>query len=544
MLSGLVSNLSKYEKELAILDIVKNAEKEKARLDVAVYGDVDGWIYGWIAKRGHTVSGAGKDLAIFVDYAIDGKRLEDARKRSRFVAVISPSEDMKGLLGILGKKIEKKLVLDEKKAEGGEIRDIFYGLWNVAFFGFRETHFSRFEFSATIWMAALVILLASTSYPMDDLLRHAKIYNYGYDYANLFAYSWNFSFNPYLLFDYFAGFLDKNFGEASLKIMQVLCFVAFSLAFFLHTKSWDDRFRALIFILTLGIVAGRIVLARPTVFEAFFFLIGLTLSGLPAILFGIFMGSFYYMFPIFLIPLVFWKREYLISLLASLLFWVNYAGMDYFYDIYFLISSITGGRELEISENMSIVLALASSLVLFLIYLFLKSKNFTYWPQAIFFLILNQIRFIEVLAPLLAVSLREKKIGIGRIKLGFLENVFLLFILIASMFSFFPYYELRDIEISNGKVLCASMQCMFNTVYTGRNITISPSMEMGLTNREVQREIRNIMNGTLNCSFFGKYDYDFLIESSLREIPECLSLVDVERDYRIWEVKKAENGRG
>lgn len=544
MLSELIPYLSTYEKELAILDVIKNAEKEKKHLSIAIYGSVDGWIYEWIAKRGHSISAAGRDLGIFVDFPMNEKRLKAAKKKFRSVAIICPSEDVKSLPAILNKKIDSKVILDEEeiRKKGGEVREIFYGFWNVFFFNLKETKFDRFEFSITVWLAALLMLIFLTSYPVDDLLRHVKVHEYNYDYGNIFAYSWNFSFNPYLLFDHFVGFLDKQFGKLGLKIIQVLCFLLFSLAFFLHTRNWNDRFRALIFVLILSIIGPRITSARPAIFEAFLFIIGLALTGLPAILLGILMGSFYYLFPIFLVPLISVRKEYAISLVICLLFWISYAGVNYFYDIYFFISSIITNREVVIGENITIISVLQEPAAIFLIFLFLKSKNFVYARPIIFFLLFNQLRFVDVLVPLVGISLVEesiaKNISIKWIRLGFLEHLFLLMILIASLGVVFHYYEIEHLDIENGKVLCGGMKCMFNTIYTGKNISISPSMEIGLTDREVQLQIKKIMDGSLDCEFFEKYDYDFLVEDSLKEVPECLSLLDVEKGYRIWKIKK------
>ena len=540
MLSNLIPYLSKHEKELAILDVIKNAEKEKPKLGIAIYGQVDKWIYDWIAKREHKISKEKAVLAIFIDQKLDEKALIKYKRQYASIAVIAPSEEIKKLPKFLNKKISAEPFSDQiTEKNDGKINDFFYGLWNAHLFGFKETKFNRYEFTAAIWVAAFLILLVSFSHPVDDLLRHTKAYKYDYDYSKMFAYSWNFSFNPYLLFDQFAGLIDQNFGEFGLKIIQLLCFTVFSIGFFLHTKDWDDKFRALVFVLVLSIVIQRIVLARPTVFEAFLFIIGLTLSGLPAVLFGVFMGSFYYLFPIFLIPLVFVRKEYAISLVISLILWLNYAGADYFSDIYYFIFSIVNNREMIILENQSILQGLFYPEVLLLIFLFIRSKNFIYLPIIVYFLLFNQIRYVEILAPLLVISLREKNIGIDKIRFKPLESLFLLFILIAYLNQIMPFHIMKNINIQNATVMCDTMQCMFNTVYESENITISPSMELGLTEREVQLQMKNIFNnGTLDCEFFKKYPYDYLVEDKLKEIPNCLELADVESGYRIWKIKR------
>ncbi len=520
---SLFSTISTHEKDLAILEIVKNAEKEKEKLNITIVGLTSSWVHEWIQKRGHRIATNSNDLTIFIDI-VDERKLQEICKVSKYVAAILPSN--------------KQFELNNNRLV--VTKNIFYGLFSIHFIGFSQPTLIRYQFSFIVWLLTFFVLFASISYPTDDLLRHVKAYEYGYAYANLFAYSWNFSFNPYLLFDYFVGFLDANFQDVGLKLTQMLCFTVFSIGFFLHTKNWDDRFRAIIFILLLSVVIHRIILARPTVFESFLFLTGLTLSGLPAILFGIFMGSFYYLFPIFIAPLAFIKKEYFLSLFMLFIVWLSYAGQDYFSDIIFFISSIIQNRLLPIEENLSLLTVLKEPIILLFAYLFIKSQNFKYALPILFFILFNQVRFLEIIVPLLAISLDEKKIGFDKLRFGFLEHVFLILILISSIGFIIPYNNLEKIQIHDAQVFCDTMECMFNTVYTSNNITISPSMELGLTEKAVQFQMQNILlNGTIDCNFFKNYSYDFVIERHLKEIPSCLRLADVAGTYRIWEIQSS-----
>lgn len=539
VLSKLIPSASKYEKEITVLDIVKSAERNGKNLDVAFYGQIDGWVHDWARKRGHKVSQSGKDLAIFVDHRMNEDFLIREKNRHRMVAAIFPSNGAGRLPAIIGRGISRKAMLDEGRLmrAGGEVRSIFYGLWRAAFFGFEELSLPRYELSTVIWMFAFLVLLVSATFPIDDLLRHAKAYEYGYDYGKLYAYSWGFSFDPYFLFDSFAAFLDSHLGDAGLKVMQLLCFIIFSAGFFLHSRDWDDRLRALVFVLLLLILGGRITLARPAVFEAFFFILALSLSGAPAVLFGIFMGIFYYLFPLFLIPLAFAKREYAISLVISLLFWFFLVGTPYFTDIITFFTLIITNRAMPISENASILVVLASPFFLILLYLFLKSGRSPYTVPIALFTLINQVRFIDVIAPLLAISLLPKKIGLGKMRFGALESIFFIGILIASLSMAFPSNNLDGVQIKNASVLCDSMECMFNTVYMSENITISPSMEVGFTDMAVQMQMKGMaQNGTIDCGFFKMYGYDVLVEKSLKQAPPCLNLIGVDREYRIWKI--------
>jgi|GEM_PF-6140174 len=536
MLSWLFPSISNREKEITIVNTIKDAERGKKHLQIAIFGEYEEWIKKWISDRGHKLDSHGKDISIYVDYKLSEAELAAARKRSKQVAVIYPSELIARLPPFLSKKVQTDSHLSEKQTMDAQIQDIAYGLWSVAYFNFTETP-ARYELSAVFCMIVLMMILVNSGDPPDDLLRHVKAYQYDFDYSNIFANSWNFSFDPYLLFDMFVGALDEIFGIHALKIMQMLCFITFAVGFFMHTKKWSQSFRILILVLVLLIIGSRIELARPAVFEAFLFVIGLALTGIPAIILGTFMGAIYYLFPIFLIPLATVRKEYIIAMILPLIFWVLYAGTGYFTDIYLLISGIVGNRIFPILENASIITMLADPFFLILVLLFIKSKNYKYWIPIVIFIAFNQTRFIDVLVPLLAISLDEKKLGFDKIKMGMLEKTFFAAIMVAFLAISFSSHHIEEIRLEDSTIMCESMECMFNIVYFGDNISITPNMEIGMTEQEIQRSMKQIeLNGTLNCSIFEKYEYDYLVESNLQEIPACLELVDIHREYRIWKV--------
>ncbi len=527
------------EKEVAILDIIKNASKERENLTIRIEGKYEPWVKKWIIKHGHRLVDSNPYLTIIVNRPVDKEKIEEIRRSSSLTALIHPSPDSSNM-PLIKENVKKDLLPPKDSLDDATIQSFCYGLGSISYFGFKNTASDNYTLTIIMGALALFILLSLPADPPDDLLRHMKAYEYGFDYSKLYINAWNFSFNPYPIFDNIAGLFDQHFGEiVGFKGIQALCFLAFFIGFALNTRHWNDGFRALIFVILLAIIDVRIVLSRPADFEGFFLLIGLALSGAPAVIFGSFMGFMYYLFPIYLIPLALVKREYLISMVVSLVFWIIYAGENYFTDIYIFFSNMLTNRSMGISENGMMLIALGSVFFLLLLYMFIKSRNLRYaWPIG-FFTIINQIRYISVLAPLLAISIDEKKLGINRIKLGLLEKAFIFGIMIALVINAFPDYEIEEIRINDSKVLCASMRCMFNTVYYGDNLSITPSMEIGNTDKEIQKAIKKALNeGEMDCSIFEKYDYDLVVESNLKEIPECLELIDVERKYRIWKVKK------
>lgn len=196
-------------------------------------------------------------------------------------------------------------------------------------------------------------------------------------------------------------------------------------------------------------------------------------------------------------------------------------------------------RLIPISENQGIISAIANPFFLVLALMFIKSRNYRYAVPLIFFLLINQVRYIEVIAPLVAVSIVPKALGLERIRLGIVENLAFFAIMAATLGYAFPFYQLADLHISDSRVLCDSTVCMYNVVYYGKNISISPSMEIGMTDRDVQVQIKNMFdNGTLDCGFFRDYAFDKVVENSLKEIPPCLELQGVSGPYRIWSVQQ------
>jgi hypothetical protein len=538
-MAGIIGSFYEREKELAILDIIKNAEKEKKRLSIRIEGKFEPWIENWLEKRGHRLTDSSADLIILIDRTLNTEKITKIRKESRFTALIHPAQETAGI-PFVKDKINRNLIPSKEILKDAQVENIFYGFANISYFGFKDTGSERYAFTILAAAMALMVLLSMSTDPPDDLLRHMKAYEYGFDYANLYINSWNFSFDPYIVFDHFTGFLDQNLGQvAGYKAVQALLLIAFFVGYTLNTRHMSDRLRAVIFVLLLLIIGQRIVLGRPADLEGFLLLIGLALSGAPAVIFGTFMGSLYYLFPLYLIPLALLKREYLISMVASLAFWTLYAGESFYLDIFQYLMNIFDNRLMPIGENQTIFLLLMSPAFLIILYMFIRSWNFKFALQAAFFTLVNQIRFGSVLAPLLAISIDEKKLGLDKIRLGPLENLFLIAIMLTLLTQAFPDYHMEMVKLNDSRVFCTSMQCMYHVLYYGENLSITPSMEIGNTHKDIQLAIRNaITNGTMNCSVFDKYQYDYVVEDNLHQIPECLELTDVEGYYRVWKVKE------
>ena len=562
-------NIILSHEEINIIDNIKEIEKNlKKPFVVFLVGEAEEWLLEWFEKRGHKIRKLTlkeffscrekADVVIFLDVLTKqnyGRAIKKAKKISKYIFLFAPTTALRRANSFL-KLVEEKNMLEENFFEKDE--RIFYGLWHFQTFGFERKYsiFDRDKYTIFAIFFTILLLTLDPSAPPDDLLRHSVIYKYNYDYSKLFIYSQNFHFNPYILFDYIVGKLHEMLGDTSLILIQVLALLTLTYAYLVHTKGMKDEYRALLYSAVVSLLKVRIVLGRPAIFEAFLFLIGLNATGFAAFIIGIFMGTTYYLFPIFLLPLVFAniqklkpcsdpiktlqtaiRKEYALAFVLSSLFWLLYAGPHYFSDIHAFIYSILFNREFAVIENLQVFIFLSSIVFLSILYLYIKNSNFIYLPFIAYFLIFNQLRFGDVIIPLLAVSLAKGKLELSKYRVNFMGSVFILMAIVGLLSSSHPSYQLYDLKIENARVFCADPRCMYNTVYKSENISITPSMEIGLTEKEVQIAMKDFMFGRANCTFFERYHYDYVIEKTLKEVPECLSLVDVEGEYRIWKVK-------
>ena len=74
--------------------------------------------------------------------------------------------------------------------------------------------------------------------------------------------------------------------------------------------------------------------------------------------------------------------------------------------------------------------------------------------------------------------------------------------------------------------------------FNDHKIQIAPCMEIGANEVNIQRIINLIQTkGKLNCHDLDNYNFNFVVEKSLIEVPPCLEIYGVNGEYRIWKVK-------
>ena len=393
-----------------------------------------------------------------------------------------------------------------------------------------------------------VLLVAFPTEPGDDLLRHMKSYAFGYDYRLMYPFSPGLpGFNPWYPFDLVAGQMQIHFGSGGYILLQILATWIFGAGSFWLLK--DATSTNLRFILTLVIVSvcmSRITLARPTTFESGLFLISLAAcqdkrpKAWVHLLLGCLMGT-YYLFWIYLIPLVAYRRIYLVPLALSLAGWAFYGGTEYFTVVPQLLT-MTAHRGVEVAEATPIIYGLMGYAYFLIPLAFYWRKDKKRLLAVGWFMLSNQLRYLEVIMPIIISYAKYWEVRVSQI------ICLVIFIALCFMRSNTKmessWRQLQEVVPANSKVLFVEMDAMFKGVYGNNHIQASPCMELGWDAKPLMMMIRESrQNGRLDPKFDLK-PYDYLVESSLKEIPRGLTLERISGKYRIWKVSKVRVASG
>ena len=525
-ITGLVSYPVTEEISLKILDSIASLGSEK--LTIVVNGQISTSLKNYLDKT-HSVRYVNDlsekdsaDILISVDGSISKKIIKQFK--SAIVAYKTYRED-------------------RELAEHSDHTNLaLWGLYTVLFFNIKPKE-DRFFTYLPVALGMLIFLLGIVvlkPFPPDDLLRHLVAYKYSYDYGNMYPDSWNFSYEIYPVFDRIYGILHSSFGDLSIQIVQFSAAILAFVAFIAHQKKnfkVDPLFVFLVLGLFISLIGFRMVLGRPTIFVSMLFLLCLVVQGPIAILLSMFIAVSYYFWFIYLIPLVFYRKEHLVSLLIGIVFWLAVSNFTYFSDVY-TFSSLEAGKLMEIAEESPIFnLFVYVPLFVLVVYFYLVNGHRKYLVPIVLFALINKIRFIEVIVPLVLFSLIPK--GLSWLGKGGVRRFF------CYLFAFFMIYNAtivpfasNNVKLDNSRVFSDSMTTAFDLTYNSENISVSPGMCLGCLDKVLQAQIKTMgVNGTVDCSVLRSYGFTHVVESSLNEIPECLELQDIAGKNRIWKIK-------
>jgi hypothetical protein len=398
---------------------------------------------------------------------------------------------------------------------------------------FKPIHLYLFLVAA--WCLAFSI---GSFYPRDDLLRHTIAYKWGYDYSVPYGHStYSPPFDLYILFDAIQGGLHRVLGDIALLFPQLL---ALSLTFWgteklLRPSSANLRLVLLMF--TVTVLATRFTLGRPAIVCSSIMLILYAYhdSIRPAVryLAAALMSPLYYLFFIYLPPLIIRDRKYILSLAAGFAFWHIYSDGQYSHAVWEVVSSL-GKQNLAITENNSLV-------GFYLCYLVFALPMLAHWRKdkktvlsVLYLSLSNQVRYIESILPLMVSYFKHSALKVPAV------------VSIGLLLYLFPKLPLKPQNISRympglippgSMVLTEDMNTMYQVLFRNPRISISPSYAYGWTEPDVQHTIKGILKGQLDCRDKALQKFDYLIEKSLTvTAPSCIELVAVDQDERLWKI--------
>lgn len=401
--------------------------------------------------------------------------------------------------------------------------------------------------SFILLVIALLTLFFSVD-PPDDLLRHIHAWQYQYDYRNMFD-GYPYAFNAWYLFDVMAGFLYQQFGNFSIKLIQLMSVMLFSVAILLNLKGVHQDWKKLVLLFAIWLIAPRLLLARPTLFEMslMFLAIGLAqysfkpwVDKLIHLTVGLVIASFYHLFFIYLIPLILWKRIYVFPLIIGGISWQVLTGGEYFYAVLDILNfgalRIEG---IEVSENLfalPLAVLLLGALWLFATRSLREGKNWLY--TFIWFSLPMQLRYvIDNLMPITLILLAKS----WRIRPHpfwiLLALVLVKFSLGSGGFSFKQNDHMKTYFSQSAHILADSLGTNFWVIHHGasQQVKVSPAMEIGFAQPEIQQVS---VDHKVTCELLWSNHFDLFVERSAVSLPlPCLRLKAASPEgYKIWQV--------
>jgi hypothetical protein len=246
------------------------------------------------------------------------------------------------------------------------------------------------------------------------------------------------------------------------------------------------------------------------------------------------MTSFYYLFFIYLIPLVFYRRAYLVALLIGLAGWFHYAGTEYvrvLRDV-FMMNSMRDG--LRVAEDAGLFSYGAKYLFILVPVICFWRRDWKKLVSVAWFALPNQARYLETLIPLLSSYARFWQMRITQTRLLLVTFCILLWN-IGSTPRENSYAMLAGIVPAGSRVVSLENETMFKLIYTNDNLRVTPCQDIAWDTPVYRTaKMTALRYGMLAPGFFNPNQYDFLVEKNLTHVPEGFQLYTVSGKYRVW----------
>lgn len=404
-----------------------------------------------------------------------------------------------------------------------------------------------------VWLFLFGITLFFSPMPQDDLLRHIHVWQYDFDYRRMFD-GYPYHFDAWFGFDWLVGVLYQTIGVFAIKLIQATSIGLLAFAIYLNLKDVHHDTKVLVVLIVVWAIGSRFLIARPTTFETLFMFIAIAVTFYPLkpkwdtvihLLLGCLMASFYHLFFIYLLPLVIWRRIYILPLIAGLAGWQWFTGGQYFKEVLDILNfgamRIPG---IKVSENaFSLPLSLMFiGLVVLFVYKWRTSEK--KWAlTAVWFTLPMQIRYmLDNLIPIVAILLaKEWKVRPHPFLILFM--LIMVKIAIGSYGFYFshepkaptkPYFEMHD------HVMAQNLGINFWVVNQGAKqlVKVAPAMEIGFSDKKIQQAT---LDNKVTCQFLHEFGFTKYVENSAVGLPlPCLKLqTSTPEGYKIWQVVPA-----
>lgn len=418
-------------------------------------------------------------------------------------------------------------------------------------------------------LVAVVTLVRTAPFPVDDLLRHVTRDAWPNGYLGMYIHTSVPPVDLYPSFDLAAGALAAAIGPmGAVWSIQALSWALFALVVTLVGLRYFGERADRVFWVTgalLLLASGlgfRLTLARPEMFLSIWGMSALLVRSSVAArvwaLAGLLIGTGYWLSPIYFVFAAVlpgnWRRR------AALFFgmcaawfalWLAITG-DWRLEGYLWAAEVLRSRhpELKVTENASIVSALGFPWMLALIFAVAWA-----WRRpgadprllglAAFFALSNQIRYLSPIAPLLAFYVlgalgRAAPVMTAGRRVATLTA--LVFVAPAVAASLPRLAQLPRFDLPSGSVVFTEFgPATYATLFfNAGKVRVSPGFEVGAAQPRVQQLVADVKRGRIDCAELQALGFTHFVDDSLEGKPgSCLELVEVQQNWRLWRVRPA-----
>jgi hypothetical protein len=412
-----------------------------------------------------------------------------------------------------------------------------------------------------------LVMFQSPPVALDDLSRHLAQAFWPAGYQGMYVHTGLPPISLYPSFDSIAGWLARSIGPfPAMWVIQALAWIAFLSVFVLASLRLLDGHRdpfpmvLVALVAVLPIVSSRLMLARPEAFMAIWAMAALLPRGRVGAgiwaLTGLALGTGYWLAPIYFVAAALlavpWRARagiFAALSLGWLLIWWWLSDGRLIEGIHWTLGSVADRVPgLRVGENGSI-LAGAMSLPTIVA---LAAATWYCWKGgagdrrllwiAAFFAIPGQIRYLGIIAPLVALfvlsALRDRSFETGR------AWRLVLMLLSVSMLhqtsSQFPRYAHAPVfELPEGSVVMTGFTpaTYLTLAANPGTVSVAPAFEVGALDPRLQQVVLDLIKGEFHCRRIEGFGFTHLIENGLRgPVPDCLMLEQTREDWRLWRI--------